>query len=358
MKKLIALALAAAMALSLAACGSNSKPSNNGSSNTASPGTQSSAQPGAASSGEPSGGSWEEINWPNPMTLYVGYSAGGASDLMARCMADALSRKLGVSVVVEDMPGSGSWLMYTFLQEKAPKDGSALCLINMGSVSGYINPEEHRPYGKNDFEYLTCQVSDPEALAIRPNETRFHDIPSLIEYAQENEIFVSGGADNLSDTNCFVEFMRQNYNTKITIVPADGSGDDRSMFLAGDTDIMSTSLSELGPNNGTDYNVLMIYQTERSEDYPDIPCSKELGYEWIGFSARGYAYAKGVDSKIVDAMRDVMVDIYHNDQTYLDAMAAIDMPMHLSIGETWVDELWTATRYKFDLWGYSYPDDY
>ena len=104
MKKLISMLLSAAMVLSLAACGSNTAPS--GSGNGAGSGT-----PAGSNAGTQTGGDWPT----KTITLLCGYSAGGSSDLGCRYLAEALKDDLGVPVIVENVPGSASWLAWNQL---------------------------------------------------------------------------------------------------------------------------------------------------------------------------------------------------------------------------------------------------
>ena len=105
MKKLFAMFLTAAMALSLVACGGNNSTGSTGS----------------------TGGDTSVVadgTWPDkPITILCGYSAGGSSDLGCRYVAEALRKELGVPVVVENVPGSGSWLAWNQLLNNTEPDG-------------------------------------------------------------------------------------------------------------------------------------------------------------------------------------------------------------------------------------------
>ena len=90
MKKILALALAAAMSLTLVACGGSKTP----------------AASGSASSGGSS--SAETVDFPGnkQVSLIVPYSAGGASDTVARIYASELEQSLGTSIVVSNVTGA------------------------------------------------------------------------------------------------------------------------------------------------------------------------------------------------------------------------------------------------------------
>ena len=95
MKKLVSMLLAATMAFSMVACG----------------GSDASSTPASSTADASSTASQSDGSWPSkPITLLCGYSAGGSSDLGCRYLAEALKNDLGVPVIVENVPGSGSWL--------------------------------------------------------------------------------------------------------------------------------------------------------------------------------------------------------------------------------------------------------
>ena len=121
-KRIVSLILALAMALMLVACGS--QPAN---SNT---------------DGDGDTQQETKLDWPKKtITIICPYSAGGGSDLMSRAVADELSKRLGVSVVVDDKPGgSGSIGMQLLAASK--NDGYTLILtafLKLGVAMGNPN---------------------------------------------------------------------------------------------------------------------------------------------------------------------------------------------------------------------------
>ena len=119
MKKLLALMLTVVMVLSLAAC-SKSDPSGD---------TQT-----------PAAGNEDSSAWPSKaITLLCGYSAGGSSDLGCRYLAEALKTELGVPVIVENVPGSGSWLCWNQLLHNTAADGNTFALINISALYGHYD---------------------------------------------------------------------------------------------------------------------------------------------------------------------------------------------------------------------------
>src|SRR5690554_2347197 len=70
------------------------------------------------------------------LSIVVGYSAGGTTDILTRVLADELSKQIGQSVVVENKPGANENIGAAYV-EKARPDGYTLFL---GTISQAINP--------------------------------------------------------------------------------------------------------------------------------------------------------------------------------------------------------------------------
>ena len=127
-------------------------------------------------------------------------------------------------------------------------------------------------------------------------------------YAKENKLYtalVSTGITN--GDSAALEWFVQNYGCQFEIVPVDSSNDAISMFLGGNIDFLLASVSNFTSleKNG-DIKTIALFSQERSTMMPDVPTAIEQGYQLTAFSARGYAYAKGVDQEIVDLMAAAM----------------------------------------------------
>ena len=142
MKKLIAFALALVMLLAFAACTKSTTPT------TAAPEKQETKTEAA-----PAAEAKADTNWPTkPITLLCGYSAGGSSDLGCRYLAEALREELGQPVVVENVPGSGSWCFVSHESARTDRieligDRGQLCF----SVFTYDPIVIHTSEGRQEF---------------------------------------------------------------------------------------------------------------------------------------------------------------------------------------------------------------
>lgn len=345
MKKLLAAGVAAVLALSLAACGSSS----------------SSSAPAAGTSGDaPSSAAASNASGTGPngfpsgtITLVCPFSAGGGTDLGARYMATALSKQLGVNVVVENQTGSGGWIAWTDLINGDYDDGYTIGLINHNYVMGALDPENPRKYTLDDVQVITNQVLDYNIMAIRSNETRYTDLESFIEYAKSNPVLIASNATGITDGDSTTsEWFNKTFGTKITTIPVDGASDARSMFLAGDTDVFFASVSDVQSYyQSGEMKVLCVFAEARTDFMPDVPTIKEAtGKEYYAFAARGYFYPKSVSPEIVSFMNDAMQKAMQ-DGTYVSDMATLGLQLDNTSGEAYNELLQSQVETRKEVWG-------
>lgn len=341
MKKFAALILSLAMTLSLAACGGSPAASAPAASKPA-------ASAPAASAPSTTGGT----DWPTkPITLLCGYSAGGSSDLGCRYLADALKNELGQPVIVENVPGSGSWLAWNQLLQNTDPDGYTFALVNLSALFGHYDETNPRETTIDDFELLANHVMDYQVLCIRNDETRFTDYASMVEYCKTNPLIMASATTSItSGDGTVAKMLEKDHGCKLTVIPVDGASDATTMFLAGETDILSGNVGDVMDAEENGYHPIVVFAPERSHFLPDVPTAAETGVdEYESFSARGYAYMKGVDPAIVERMTEALTKVF-DDPDYQKNMAAMGAELVLYTGDEYRQLLDDQLETRLRLW--------
>jgi tripartite-type tricarboxylate transporter receptor subunit TctC len=287
--------------------------------------------------------------------MLVGYSAGGSSDLGARFLAAALEKQLGKPVIVENRPGSGSWLAWNQLLYNTPKDGYTFALTNLSMIYGAYDEANPRKETMDDFELLANQAIDYQAIAIHSDEDRFSDYASLLEYAKENDILTAAATTGITSGEMAIsKMMEKNFGSKVIVVPVDGSKDAETMFVSKNTDILLGNLGDLTVGHkGGDFKVVVVFAEKRSDMLPDVPTAIELGLgDYVSFSARGYSYAKGVDPAIVAKMRDALAKAIE-DPEHVKRMNDMGVEVKLYVGGEYRELLAKQLDTRLNLWGIS-----
>lgn len=163
MKKVLAFIMAAAMTLSLAACGAKEE-------------TPAAPAAPAASAEKPA------TDFPkDDITMIIPQGLGGGSDLIARTIATEMEKVLGVSVICKNVDGGSTSIGLQELYDSKP-DGYtiAMTMTNLATLSTLGYSELTR----DDFTSLGAVNYDAACIMIRTDETRYTDLPSLVEYSK------------------------------------------------------------------------------------------------------------------------------------------------------------------------------
>lgn len=345
MKKMMAVLLALGLAISLVACSPAKTP------------TTTEAAPAGESTApiENSGGTLPKTSkgWPSKaITLLCGYSAGGSSDLGCRYLASALEKQLGVPVIVENAPGSGSTVAWTRLLKNTEPDGNTFALVNLSIVYGAYDETNPREYNIDSFDLLSNHVIDYQCVAIRTDDSRFSDYASLVEYGKNNPLVVASATTTITSGDATVaKMMQKEFGCDITIIPVEGASDSETMFLAGETDFLIGNVGDMMEAEENGYKVVVVYGEERSDYLPDVPTAIELGIgDYVSFSARGYAYMPGVDNEVRELMMQALENAF-NDPEYQKNMAAMGAELELYTGEEYYNLLLDQLDQRLEIWG-------
>ncbi len=228
--------------------------------------------------------------WPkSTIKIIVPYTAGGGADLMSRALAPELSKILGVSVVVEDVPGGGGGIAMAKLMRSKP-DGYTIIHTTVGAATLTPNSSD---VGYTDKEFAPiAQVADvPNVIAVH-KDSGIKTLKELFEKAEkENLTYSTSGAGLTQNVQMEALFLSINKPGLLTHVPFGGGSQAMAALLGKQVDCGVAIVPEPLPHiqNGT-FTALAITSSERDPALPDVPTMKELGYSleggvWYGFAA-------------------------------------------------------------------------
>lgn len=254
-----------------------------------------------------------------PIKLLCGYAAGGSSDILCRILAENLRERIGQPVIVENITGGGGWVMWNQIIKQTEPDGYTFALVNTPNYNmGKYDIANPREYDLTAIDLLANQVSDYNVIAIRPDEDRYTDLASLIEYAKSNVLMVGASAVGImNDDSTIVERLNKEHGTQIATVTTTGAKDNETFLLNRSTDLLVGNVSDVltGMQSGT-LKVLCVFAPERVSLIQDIPTFEELGYGAIvGSSSRGYGLPHGVDPAIREKLYNALAEAIQAPET-------------------------------------------
>ncbi len=237
-----------------------------------------------------------------PVRLVIGFAAGGAPDVVARLLAQWLSRRLGQSFVIENRPGAGTNIA-TETVVRAPADGYTLLLVaspNMINATLYT----HLNFNfMRDITPVAAINSNPFVMEVNPSFPA-KTIPEFIAYAKANPgkiNITSTGTGNL--TNFAGELFKMMAGIDMVHVPAPSEMQAQTDLLTSRVQVMFDPLiSSLGYIRAGKLRALGITTGTRLAMLPDVPAVAETlpGYEVNGWL--GIGVPRGTPTTIIDKL--------------------------------------------------------
>ena len=284
MKKILALALAAAMSLTLVACGGSKTP----------------AASGSASSGGSS--SAETVDFPGnkQVSLIVPYSAGGASDTVARIYASELEQSLGTSIVVSNVTGASGAIGLEQVRNSNP-DGYTIAYMPVESTM--LKALGFTDLSTDDFRFIGRAMTIPAAVTVRA-DAPWDTFEDFVNYAKEHpgEIQV-GNSGTGSIWHIAAASIEKECGVQFTHVPFDGAAPAVAALLGGNIQAVTVSPSEVKNNvDSGDFKVLCVLGESRSSVVPDMPTAQELGIDITIQGWGGFAVPKDTPQAVIDIL--------------------------------------------------------
>jgi len=230
--------------------------------------------------------------WPSrPVKIVVPFVAGGATDVVARLLAQKLTEAWGQSVVVENRAGAGGNIGADAVA-KSPADGYTLLMASGSIVTANPHMYKSMPFdAARDLVAVTNVASGPQVIAVSPNVPA-KDLRELIAYAKAHPKAVNFGSAGIgTQTHLAAENFAYSAGIDLTHVPYKGES-------AALTDLMGNQIQLVTPNFGAviglikdgKVRALAITSRERNSQLPDVPSASEVlpGFEnagWFGLLA-------------------------------------------------------------------------
>ncbi|APX33990.1 Bug family protein [Brachybacterium sp. P6-10-X1] len=301
------------------------------------------------SGGSSDSGGGASVDYPTgPITLVVGFSAGGSTDTGARLMATALEEKLGTSFTVVNKPGANSQLAYTELTQSEP-DGYTMSTINFPSaIMTVIDESRGATYTREDFAPVALQVIDPTAIAVAPDsdiETP-EDLIAAAEAAPgELRATTTGVASN---EHFALAMLEKATGAKIAPVHfADGASAATTAFLGGNTELLLANISDLQSlQESGELRIIGVMDEERSDFVPDVPTFAEAGIDVSLSSSRGYAFPAGTPDEVITTVSDAMGEVMATPE-FEEKMTQQGLAPAYKDSEEYA-EYWTETQALFE----------
>jgi tripartite-type tricarboxylate transporter receptor subunit TctC len=241
--------------------------------------------------------------WPSrPVTVIVFVPAGGTPDIIARLLGQALSQRLGQSMVVDNRPGGGGNLALQAVARAAP-DGYTLLQVATPHAINVTLYEKSPATVTRDIVPVASTNSDAFVLLVNPAFPA-KSVPEFIAFAKANpgKINVSSsGTGNLS--HLAGELFRMSTGIEVVHVPYRGTPAAHAALLAGEVHAMFDAIGSAVPQiQSGALRALGVTAAARMRVLPDVPAIAEVvpGFSVMGWL--GYGVPKGTPPDVVERL--------------------------------------------------------
>jgi tripartite-type tricarboxylate transporter receptor subunit TctC len=231
--------------------------------------------------------------WPaKPISLVVPFPAAGTTDVLARALADSLSKRLGQPVIVENKPGAGATLGADYVA-KAKPDGYTLL---MGAVHHTIATSVYKklPYDfQKDLAPVTTVAMVPNVLVVNASLTPAKTVPELVAFAKASPKELAYGSNGNGTAQHLIGTQFQaSTGIKLLHVPYKGSGPLTTDLLGGQVAMSFDTITPVLQHiKAGKLRALAVTTARRSAVLPDVPTLEEAGLKgfdigtWFGVLA-------------------------------------------------------------------------
>lgn len=176
-------------------------------------------------------------DYPNrPVTIYIGFTAGGPTDVVGRMLAEGLSRKFNQNFIVDNRAGANGGLAAQLLKKAAP-DGYTLMIGSSGTLSISPNIQKNLAYDPvKDFTPIGLVANYPYFLVV-PSTSPFQSYDDLVKKGREpgsDLTFASAGGGSVN--HLAGEWFSHEAKIKTTHVPYKGDSAAVADIVAGRVD--------------------------------------------------------------------------------------------------------------------------
>ncbi|KQP50863.1 hypothetical protein ASG40_13135 [Methylobacterium sp. Leaf399] len=243
-----------------------------------------------------------------PITMVVPFAAGGPTDIVARLVAEQMSRSLGQQVVIENVSGAGGTTGITRAAQASP-DGYTIMMGHMGTHGA-------APALFKGLKYDPAKSFDPIGMAagtpiviVAKKDFPAADLKAFVEAVKAggpkvNQAHAGVGSVSHSTGVLFDSII----GAKPTLVVYRGTGPALNDLMANQVDFMTDQIVNVATQiTGGTIKAYAIATAERSPALPDVPTTKEAGLPGYEVSAWNAVFApKGLPQDVAKKLQDAL----------------------------------------------------
>lgn len=240
-----------------------------------------------------------------PVTVIVAFPPGGSSDVIGRVVAQALTKKLRQSFIVENRSGFGGNVGVKYAS-RAAKDGYTLlmCAVTAASIGQTLTPEQTNYNLESDFAPISMLGKAPLALVVNASVPA-NSLSEFIAFAKQKSKQVTFSSAGIGTTQHLGgELFELMTGAQLLHVPYKGSGPSMTDLLGGQVQSTFETGPAIAPFLKNPKLRILTYANEmRSTVMPEVPTATEAGLPGFTVAATyGLLAPAGTPQAIIDKL--------------------------------------------------------
>lgn len=256
-----------------------------------------------------------------PITLWLPWPAGGATDLSFRVLAEAASRRLGQKVLIENRGGAGGTMAMPILQQAAP-DGYTLAQM----PQTVLRAPWTRKVLWDPIRDTTpiIQLSGVTFGIVVPAASPFRTLDDLFAHAKANPGALSIATNGTGTTpHVVIDELFGKRGLSYIHVPYKGTSEQMIAVSAGQVMVGVNSNGFAPFVDSGQLRLLVTFGEQRTRRWPQVPTLKELGHNIVAMSPYGLAGPAGLPPAVVQVLHEAFKAAM-NDPAFVAELARYD----------------------------------
>lgn len=257
-----------------------------------------------------------EVDFPKKeIQLIVPFSAGGATDLMARQMQPLFKSLLDTTLVVEDVEGGGSVTGVTQALTSKP-DGYTVGLVTSSYIA--LDAQGQVPIPLSEVALITSLSEDPLCIVVKHPKAggKYANAEEFLAdaKARPGQVIVAQAGNNNANQAC-VAVLGEAADIEFNNIPYDGASRVVTEIIGGHIEAGCMKPADcLSQLKAEEVMIIGTFTRERVDILPDVPTFSELGYDvfkygdiaMITFIAAPAGLDEGIQAKLAEMFSTVL----------------------------------------------------
>lgn len=258
-----------------------------------------------------------------PLTLEIGFGAGGSTDTIGRIVAKVMKEQTGWNVIAENKPGGGGIAMFTGIANR-PADGQTIGLgVNMPILVNLVTRPGEMGFDLDSFDYLGTAGRAQLAMIARA-DAPFDDVAGLVEYAKANNAPIAFDA---KPQELAMRKVMQAAGVEFQFLSTKGGAENVQLILGGQAIAGFEAGEHLPFLEAGQLKMIASMNNERHNYAPDTPTLVEQGHPIYVDPVFFFATAKGTPDDARAALTKALADALASEEVATVVLNSLKSPI-------------------------------